>query len=84
MKLSLILLILMILTLPAAAQVPLPTSPPGSLAGDFIRAPRLGITFINSTDGDISEQRYQQALFLGAGWNRWPLYWDRVEVSPGQ
>ena len=34
--------------------------------------------------GQISDQRYQQAVFLGAGWNRWPLYWDRVERSPGQ
>jgi hypothetical protein len=50
----------------------------------FVRAPRLGLTFINSTDGPIREDRYQQALFLGAGWNRWPLYWDRVERSPGQ
>src|SRR6185369_6672342 len=25
------------------------------------------------------DQRYRNALFLGAGWNRWPLYWDSVE-----
>ena len=22
-------------------------------------------------------------MLLGAGWNRWPLYWDRVELQPG-
>lgn len=48
-----------------------------------IRAPRLGITFISSLDHPADEHRYQQALLLGAGWNRWPLYWDRVEGSPG-
>jgi hypothetical protein len=50
----------------------------------YIRMPRLGITFINSGDMPVDMRRYQQALFLGAGWNRWPLYWDRVETAPGQ
>ncbi len=65
------------------AQVPLPTTPPGTRSDPFIRSSRLGVTFINSADHPISEKRYQQALLLGAGWNRWPLYWDRVETSPG-
>ncbi|MBZ0303760.1 MAG: fibronectin type III domain-containing protein [Anaerolineae bacterium] len=63
-------------------QVPLPTTPPRISAS--ILAPRLGITFINSADGPIKEERYQRALFLGAGWNRWPLYRERVEITPGQ
>jgi hypothetical protein len=62
-------------------QVPLPTTPP--LQDEYQRSPRLGVTFINSADHPITDQRYKQALFLGAGWNRWPLYWDRVETSPG-
>jgi hypothetical protein len=44
---------------------------------------RLGITFISSWDHPASEGRYQAALALGAGWNRWPLYWDRVELGDG-
>ncbi|PJF25313.1 MAG: hypothetical protein CUN53_13420, partial [Phototrophicales bacterium] len=48
-----------------------------------ILSSRLGITFISSLDHPANELRYQRALLLGAGWNRWPLYWDRVERSPG-
>jgi hypothetical protein len=44
----------------------------------------LGINHISSPDEPTSEERYRNALLLGAGWNRWPLYWDRVEVAPGQ
>ncbi len=51
---------------------------------NLIRSPRLGITFISSLDYPASEMRYQRALLLGAGWNRWPLYWDQVEKAPGQ
>ncbi|MBZ0289453.1 MAG: hypothetical protein K8I30_17665, partial [Anaerolineae bacterium] len=50
---------------------------------EYQRSPHLGITFINSTDHTVTDQRYKRALFLGAGWTRWPLYWDRVETSPG-
>ena len=45
---------------------------------------RLGITFISSTEHPDSERRYRNALLLGAGWNRWPLYWNEVEPTPGQ
>ncbi len=48
----------------------------------YIRASRLGITFISSLDHPANDLRYQRALLLGAAWNRWPLYWDRVEVAP--
>jgi hypothetical protein len=78
----LIISCLPISTTPIFAQVPLPTTP--ATRDGFLRAPRLGITFINSTDAPIKADRYQQALFLGAGWNRWPLYWDRVEYAPAQ
>ncbi len=49
----------------------------------YIRASRLGITFINSADHPVNPLRYQNALLVGAGWNRFPIYWDRVEPSPG-
>ena len=66
------------------AQVPtVPTSAPGALVGadGYIRSDRLGITFISYID-DTNPERYRNALILGAGWNRWPLYWDRVENQP--
>ncbi len=65
-----------------AGQVPsVPTTAPGALMEeeDYIRSDRLGITFISSIDSDDNAARYRNALILGAGWNRWPLYWDRVE-----
>ncbi|MBZ0274961.1 MAG: hypothetical protein K8I60_02380 [Anaerolineae bacterium] len=49
----------------------------------YIRSPRLGITHISLAEEVTGEERYRNALLLGAGWNRWPLYWDRVEQSPG-
>ena len=67
------------------AQVPaLPTSAPGTLieSDGYIRSDQLGITFISSIDNINHPARYRNALILGAGWNRWPLYWDRVETQP--
>jgi len=55
-----------------------PFAPPSAA----IRAPRLGITFINSAEAPLQEVRYRQALELGAGWTRWPLYWQRVQPEP--
>ena len=81
-------LLLSIIQIPggAKAQVPVvPTTAPGAIVGteEYIRSDRLGITFISFVD-DRSAERYRNALILGAGWNRWPLYWDRVEVQPNQ
>jgi hypothetical protein len=64
--------LLLSLSLPAAAQ------------DSYIRASRLGITFISSLDHLGDGTRYQKALLLGAGWTRWPLYWDIVEGNLGQ
>jgi hypothetical protein len=49
-----------------------------------IRAPRLGVTFINSADIHADDVRYGKALDLGAGWNRYPVYWNQIEVAPTQ
>jgi hypothetical protein len=49
-----------------------------------IRADRLGIAHISSVDVTRSGERYERALELGAAWNRWPLYWDRVEQPNGE
>lgn len=51
----------------------------------YLRSDNLGFTFVaylNNLDVDAST-RYQQALSAGAGWTRWPLYWNVVETSPG-
>jgi hypothetical protein len=45
---------------------------------------RLGIAHISSVDVPRSAERYQHAIELGAVWNRWPLYWDRVETRRNQ
>ena len=50
----------------------------------YIRSPRLGINHISLPETAVSADRYHKALVLGAGWNRWPLYWDRVEPEPGE
>ncbi|NWF69442.1 MAG: hypothetical protein HXY40_10175 [Chloroflexi bacterium] len=52
-------------------------------ADTYIRSQRLGITFIGSPEHPADDARYQRALELGAGWNRWPLYWNHVETQPG-
>ena len=66
-------------------------SPPTPVASNsvytgrqFSRSDRLGITFISSAQIETDNERYQNALLLGAGWTRWPLYWNAVEVSPNQ
>ncbi len=48
-----------------------------------ILSPHLGIVHISAPSDPIVEQRYRNALFLGAGWNRWALYWDSVEQASG-
>lgn len=52
-------------------------------ADSYLRMPRLGITFISSAQHPADESRYRNALLLGAGWNRWPLYWSDVESGSG-
>jgi hypothetical protein len=60
--------------------------PPHSLAQEthYMRSPRLGINHISGVEEVTAPERYQKALELGAGWNRWPLYWDRVEREAGK
>ena len=61
-----------------------PALSPTSPDDDYLRSERLGITFIGSADIPYDETRYTRALELGAGWNRFPVYWDRVETEPGR
>jgi hypothetical protein len=48
----------------------------------YIRADRLGITHISSSTVETPPDRYRQALTLGAGWNRYPIYWNEVQPEP--
>jgi hypothetical protein len=68
-----------------AQVLPTPVSNNNNYQGRaFLRANRLGITFISSAQLENDPERYQNALLLGAGWTRWPLYWNLTETSPGQ
>ena len=49
-----------------------------------VRSDRLGVTFINSPDVQSAEERYERASALGAGWTRYPFYWNRIETAPNQ
>ncbi|MGJ3239626.1 MAG: hypothetical protein ACFE0Q_13030 [Anaerolineae bacterium] len=67
------------------AQVqPTPVSDQPYTGRQFMRSDRLGITFINSAQIEFDNERYQNALLLGAGWTRWPLYWDQVQQGANE
>lgn len=82
----LMLFVSCLIFIPASSAQDLPppptTAPRQDDAERYIRSERLGITFISSAQIDADDTRYNNALLLGAGWNRWPLYWDRVEPVP--
>jgi hypothetical protein len=40
-----------------------------------------GVNFMSSAESATDEQQYQNGLATGATWNRWPIYWYRVEPS---
>ncbi|MFT5194771.1 MAG: hypothetical protein ACI9EW_001584 [Cellvibrionaceae bacterium] len=42
-----------------------------------------GINFMNSVDHPADSDMLNAGKSTGAGWNRWPLYWHRIEKSPG-
>jgi hypothetical protein len=45
--------------------------------------PAYGVNFITSAEESADEQKFQNGLSTGAGWDRWPIYWFNVEQSPG-
>ncbi len=57
------------------------TPVPSQAQDNAIRSPHLGIVHISAPNDPIVDQRYRNALFLGAGWNRWPLYWSSIETE---
>lgn len=56
--------------------------PPDNSPAAPPRSQRLGIAHISLLGDSTNAERYRQAQALGAGWNRWPLYWDRVQLAP--
>lgn len=74
-----VLLALLLLPLATAANDPepptIPLPPP---------VPLYGINFINSVDHPADEQQFANGRATGAQWNRWPLYWNRIETQPDQ
>ncbi|MFN8531594.1 MAG: hypothetical protein U0670_23565 [Anaerolineae bacterium] len=52
-------------------------------ADPYIHSSRLGITFVNTGNQPNGADRYRNALLLGAGWTRYPFYWNSLEVAPG-
>lgn len=45
--------------------------------------PLYGIDFISSAEAQADTQQFANAHATGATWDRWPLYWTGVELSPG-
>jgi hypothetical protein len=73
-------------SVPVLAQEAQPPTPAGNQTyqgRQFIRSDRLGITFISSAQLEPDDDRYRNALLLGAGWTRWPLYWNAIETAQG-
>lgn len=59
--------------------VPLSPTAPNNSAGQI----SYGVNFINSVDHPADSQQFSHGASTGAGWNRWPLYWSRIETSAG-
>lgn len=76
-KTAFVVLLLLLIPFVAAMQ---DTPPPPTPSTPPIQADRLGINHISGLDIPHDESRYTRALSLGARWNRWALYWDRVET----
>jgi len=58
----------------------------GQAVSSVVPSDKLGITFVaylNDLDQN-APTRYRRALELGAGWTRYPIYWNVVERTSGQ
>jgi len=53
-------------------------------AGGASRSTRFGIAHVGYPGGPRDPERHARAASLGAGWNRWALYWTDVERADGQ
>jgi len=62
---------------------PLPAPAPARVRGDAVRAPNLGVNFIVSGQHEVDDERIEAGLATGAGWDRFAIYWNEVEVDEG-
>ncbi len=46
-------------------------------------APRFGIDFISSGEFSVPNERIALGISAGAGWDRFPIYWNQVELESG-
>jgi hypothetical protein len=79
-KFTFLIILHLIVVIPASAQAVQPLAP------SYIRSDNLGVTFVaylNNFDTGDADQRYRQALEMGVGWNRYPIYWNVLENQPG-
>ncbi|MBK8024116.1 MAG: hypothetical protein IPK19_22465 [Chloroflexi bacterium] len=77
-------LIALSLVLIAVFSLPSP-SPTQAQGGDlYIRAARMGLAHITHPSIEDPSERYGNALLIGAGWHRFPLYWSDIERAPNQ
>ncbi|MGH2457577.1 MAG: hypothetical protein ACRDIY_01780 [Chloroflexota bacterium] len=63
-----------------------PSSASQAAGPEITRNADLGVDFVSAPGSPplVSDQRYSNALQTGAGWDRWVIYWQNVETSPGQ
>ena len=45
--------------------------------------PEYGVNFISAAEQPADGRQYQNGVSTGADWNRWPVYWFNIELSPG-
>ncbi|MDZ4770966.1 MAG: hypothetical protein SGJ24_17710 [Chloroflexota bacterium] len=79
-------LFICLVVLVTVALAPMP--PIGVSAADgYLRASRLGLTHIahpSMSDPAVLAERYGNALLIGAGWHRFPVYWSDIERERGR
>lgn len=78
------LLLLLLVALSPVGQLMGAEPPVLPLAPAKVGADRFGIDFINGAGYNIPERRYLQAMEAGAGWTRWPMYWNNIETTSGR
>lgn len=61
----------------------LPPPAPARVSGDPARADNLGVNFISSAQHETDNNRIRAGLSTGAGWDRFAIYWNEIEVEPG-
>lgn len=66
-----------------AQYMPLVSKLPSEKSYGEVISVTYGINFINSVDHPADMEQIANGIVSGADWNRWPLYWPRIETSEG-